>query len=468
MNAKDRPKQRASAYAKAQRASLLVFTRAERTSRGMRFFYDVDGKTYTHFHSFDWKSVTLEPEVAEVVCTHVGLSFVMDLSLTCLPKEIRIEAIALPAKALAFWKKVYESMAMERLYAERLPVGFLSAKWSSGGNDARKLRKFRTASTGRVILAMSGGKESLTALKIFERMKIKPCLFYLRYPESAIEPALHWRKKVHAVLSRRFPSIVHRSDITNTVPIRRRFACKHADGFDMGEIIFGSLLYADQYDHIVMGNELSANFGNCIYEGRGVNHQYVKTLELAKDINRYIRTYLHPTFTYFSPFFGYYEYPIGQMFCSDARYFDIWNSCNMASPKAKFCCTCPKCAFTYLLVLAFTSKKLLAKYFWKDMTQDLALTKPLFQYGKSEKPLECVGEKKEVWCALEQIYKRGADTDSPTMRYFLEEVYPKVRAKLPAIRRELMKEHSDFRNVPRALRAPLRKACARILSSSPN
>ncbi len=436
------------------------------TPKGVRFFYTIDGKTYSFFHSFDWKNVKLKREDAELICTHIGLSFLIDISLTCLPKNVVIETVKLPPDALAFWKKVYSSMAMERLYVEQIPLSVLQSVWKSSPKAKRTLRPIKAPQGNGLLLAMSGGKESLTALKIFEEMGIKPALFFLQYPLSAIEPVGYWRKKVHDVLTKKYAGFRHRSDITNTLPIRKRFACRHADGFDMGEIIFGSLLYADRFSSIAIGNELSANFGNCLYGGKEVNHQYVKSLDLAKDINRYIHTYLHKEYAYFSPFFGFYEYPIAKMFTSTAQYFDIWNSCNRGTTEKKFCCECPKCAFTYIMLLAFTSKSFLKQYFWKDILQDLALCKPLFEYGDSPKPLECVGEKKEVWYALEKIHREKKDTDSPVMKYFLREVYPHIRSNMPSIGRELMKEHTNFRYVPAPLRPGLRTACRRMMTSS--
>ena len=449
-----------------KRASTLTFSDMKTTPVGVRFFYTIDGKKYSFFHSLNWKKVKLQKEDAELISTHIGLSFLIDISLTCLPKNVVIETVKLPAPALSFWKKVYSRMAMERLYVEQLPLSVLQSTWKSGNKAKRNLRPIKAKRSEGILLAMSGGKESLTALKIFEEMKLKPTLFFLQYPLSAIEPTGFWRKKVQKELTKKYEGIRHRSDITNTLPIRRRFKCTHVDGFDMGEIIFGSLLYADRYSSIVIGNELSVNFGNCLYGGREVNHQYVKSMDLAKDINHYIHTYLHKDFTYFSPFFGYYEYPIAKMFTVNRRYFDVWNSCNRGTTEKKFCCECPKCAFTYMMLLAFTSKKFLEAYFWKDPTLDLPLTKPLFEYNDSPKPLECVGEKKEVWFALEKIYKEKKDQSSPTMNYFLSDVYPKVRSRMKKIGKELMEEHTDFFYVPAPLRASLQKACRRMLHSS--
>lgn len=431
------------------RADFLNFKKIVLKKNGVRFYYLVDKKEYSFFTSFGERKITLDERQKYLVAANIGLSYLIDLAIISFPKKIIVETIKLNDDALNFWKETYEKLGMERVFKEKLPVSLLTCRWI---NEGKIISPSSTLKRGKnILLAMSGGKESLSALKIFEKKKATKnlTLFFLHYPDRN----WYWGKKVYEKLKEKYPTIKIRSEITNLSKLSKFYGYKSKDypQFVIGNIIFNALLYGDNFSYLIINNEYSSNFGNGIYHGKEVNHQYDKTIYFAKKVNRYIQKYLNKNFLYFSLFFGFYEYKITEIFFSNSKYLDIWTSCNECNSKFRFCTNCPKCAFTYLISLPFTSKEFLKRYFKKDLLKNLEIYRPLMDF-KAQKPLDCVGEKKEVWMALFQLYKQKKELDSPVMIYFLKNIFPKIKKRMKLIERELEKEHTRLVYIPKGFK----------------
>jgi len=441
-----------------RRARILIFEKIKIKNRGLRFYYLIDGKEYSFFTSFNGSKITLNNEKKYLVAANIGLSYVLDLAMISLPKKIIIKPIKLNSEALNFWKETYEKLGIERIYEENLNTSLLYANWINKSNTV--IPPLKSNLNHNVLLAMSGGKESLTSLKIFENTNTTNlALFFLHYPDKN----WYWGKKVYESLRKKYNVIKVRSEITNVSNLLKRYDCKNRGYpiFVMGNLIFNALLYGDQFRYFVINNEYSSNFGNAVYQGKKVNHQFDKTIYFAKRINQYVHKYVNKNFTYFSPLFGFYEYKIAEMFFSSPKYFDIWTSCNESNSKFNFCAKCAKCAFIYIISLPFTTKRFLKKYLRRDLLQDINLCKPLMDFS-SPKPLNCVGEKKEVWFSLYRIYKQKKDMNSPVMVYFLKNILPKIKNKIKLIKKDLQKEHTNLIYVPKKFKSLIIEKSSKI------
>jgi hypothetical protein len=433
-----------------KRARVFVFDRLRFTRDGVRFHYRIDDAEYSYFSSTRDARPTLDDHQRYLVAAHVGLSYLLDLATLCLPEKVVVRPVYLPRPALAFWRDTYQGLAMERVYAERLDVACLDAEWVSTG-DVR-IRPLRPAGGGPPLLAMSGGKESLTALKLYDDVPGFG-LFFLQYP------ARSWfhLARVHQALRERYPTFKVRAEMDRTDRIQRAYGCGDYYTFVIGQVVFHALLYGDRYPWLIVGNEHSANFGNAVWQGRPVNHQYDKTLHFARQVNAYVRKYVNARFTYFSPFFGLYEYRIAPLFLAGNRYLPLWTSCNFSSARANFCGRCPKCAFTYVVCLPWSSRAFLRRHFPVDPLDNLDLYLPLMEAGAA-KPLECVGEKKEVWLALYHVWRDGRAPRSPVVRHFVEHILPRIRPDLAALEAELKAEHTGLAYIPEEFREQVRRA----------
>jgi len=427
-----------------KRANELIFERLAFSNRGVRFFYLIDNKLYSYFSTLDNSKIELDYDTKHCIAAHIGLSYLIDLANICCPKRIKIKTIKLSPEQLDFWKWIYENIAIERAYDEKNKLLFLNTHWETFGkifdlkNTKNKVRK------KRILLAVSGGKESLTVLKIFEEAKAKILLFFFDY----LDKNSFCAKRAYAKLAKKYPLFKINSSISHTDALSKKYRCKDYSLFVIGQLIFNALLVKDEFDYLVIGNEYSSNFGNTIYRGQPVNHQFDKTIEFAQKVNTYVREFIDNDFTYFSPFFGFYEYKIAKRFFSDKKYLDIWTSCNNSNKKHNFCCQCSKCAFIYIVSLPFINNTILNKHFWKNPLKNLGLCKPLIDFDEI-KPTDCVGEKEECWLSLYKASKNRNYSSLPVVEFFGTNILPKIQQKLSLIESKINEEHTKYKYIPK-------------------
>ena len=165
--------------------------------------------------------------------------------------------------------------------------------------------------------------------------------------------------------------------------------------------IFCAVLF--DYKNVAFSNEKSANEGNVMYLGKSINHQWAKTSEFEKMFRSYSQKYLAKNVNYFSFLRKYTELQIAKMFTKYPKYFPAFSSCNKGIKTGqRWCNTCPKCLFTYLVLSPYLTEKQLLKIFGKNLLKDkkmLPLLKKLTG-EKGTKPFECVGTHQESRLAL--------------------------------------------------------------------
>lgn len=429
-----------------KQASTLIFKSTYRKANTLYFDYEVnDVPTQI------WIALSEIPSFVELafieteILSSIGMCILLEIAEIVLPKHILIN-IPSSKKRIEFWKDVYKELGRERLYIEQRNLLLLDAEWQY--SKEAEVRSMPIGFRKDVLLGFTGGKESLTAVKVLEN-KVPLTLF-------SVSPNLnYYGNKAFEVMKAFFPVLYSE---TNAWPVYKEL-CSLYDGrqycgFDVGHLVFQSCLYADIFKYVLLGNEHSANYGNTTYQGSEINHQYVKTIALAIKMNDYIHSYITPDFSYYSPFFGYSEYQIARILFSNSKYLYLWTSCNHSTMENNFCCNCSKCCFSYILALSQTSKRYLQQFFRKDMMDNLALSRPLMDFDAT-KPLDCVGEKKEVWVALYSIYSVRKDVDSPTIRYFMQHIYPTIELDLPLFTAEITGEYAIPIELPEELRHTL-------------
>lgn len=168
-----------------------------------------------------------------------------------------------------------------------------------------------------------------------------------------------------------------------------------------------SVAYIFNYKYIAFSNERSSNEGNVRYLGHEVNHQYSKTFEFENDFRKYSMRYLSNT-NYFSFLRPLYEIQISKIFAKYSKYFKIIRSCNVGQLKGIWCCECPKCLSTFMLLYPFLGVKI-TKIFPYNLYENEKL-KPIIRSLTSKyeiKPFECVGTKEEIKIALDWKSKKS-------------------------------------------------------------
>jgi hypothetical protein len=187
-----------------------------------------------------------------------------------------------------------------------------------------------------------------------------------------------------------------------------------------------------------MSNEKSANYGNVMYKGVEINHQWSKSLEFEKMFQEYIHDYISSSLEYFSLLRPWSELRIVQEFVKYPKYFHVFSSCNNnfkvyekseTNQQKKWCGHCPKCAFVFSLLSAFLTKEQLQGIFGKNLYADEALI-PLYKelLGiKDFKPFECVGTPEEVKVAMYMAHEKGEYKNDIVMKMFEKEIVPTIR-----------------------------------------
>jgi UDP-N-acetylmuramoylalanine--D-glutamate ligase len=182
------------------------------------------------------------------------------------------------------------------------------------------------------------------------------------------------------------------------------------------------------YARVVVGNEYSSNFGNVMYAGEEVNHQWSKSSEFEELFREYANRYLSPDLTYFSLLRPFHEIRIAKMFSKHAKYFPYFTSCNRSfrvhesRPDTLWCGECAKCVFVFTLLSSFLPEKDLLHIFGRNLFDDENLG-PLFGdilgFGDM-KPFDCVGTFEEARAALYLSAEKYGE--SVIMRTFLPRI----------------------------------------------
>lgn len=415
-----------------KRASILTFKNFTYINRQFSFIYSIDGKDHQIDLSYSEPSPFSE-EILYTIGFNLGMCYLLDIAEITLPQKIEIFACLQPFQ-LDFWRRLYEDVIKEKLFALKLSLSLAEISWEDKP-DGPNFKPFSINNQKEgYSICLTGGKESLALLKMLERKK-DITLFYLNL-EASVR-----RQKVFNKFQDTFRNITTISNRTEILtPLKKEYGIIFS-GVDMAHLVFNTLVFAQDYTSVLIGNEYSSNFPNEIYQGYAINHQFVKTIEFAKRINKYIHTFVTKNYSYYSPFFALYEYRIADILFSDDNYFDIWTSCNQTNTNLNFCSNCHKCAFTYLISRVRREEQFLSQFFSRDLLEDVELFKPLIDFV-GEKPLDCVGDKKEVWVALYTLMKKG--TENKVITYFKENILPQISHEID----DYVTEVTSIQSVP--------------------
>jgi len=321
----------------------------------------------------------------------LGISY---YKLYCPPKIVI--SFPLSRDQANFWNVVYKKGLGEFLYRNKLNPKHLAKFPYSKINTVSKRIKVHD----RVLLGIGGGKDSIVAAGLLVNFDTTPFLVETQkkdvISERIIEEIGRPSLKIQRILD---PKIfeIHDGAYNGHIPISAIFAF-------LGILV--AAIY--EYKYVVVANEHSSNFGNLQYRGEIINHQWSKSIEFEALIQEYTRKFITPDITYFSLIRQFYEIRIAQMFAEQKKYFPLFTSCNKSfkifkeRPNSLWCGECPKCAFVFLMLAPFLSKKEIISIFRKNLLADNSLI-PLFQdllgFGKL-KPFDCVGTFEESQAAL--------------------------------------------------------------------
>jgi len=339
-------------------------------------------------------------------------------------KKIIVRAGFLDKKQIKWWKDILINGMGQYFYENK--IDFTSSNFvgivSSG---SLKVKKGKVAGKG-ILIPIGGGKDSAVTLELMKKFKKDVDCF-------ALNPVANV-KEMFKVSGYKKMIVVERKIEEKLLLLNRKGYLNGHTPF-VAYLSFLTVLVSVLFNKkfVVFSNEDSSNEGNVKWLGYEINHQYSKTYDFEKKFREYCSSYLVNGLEYFSVLRLLYEIQIARVFSYMKDYFPVFLSCNEAhktysgtkKKTGKWCGSCSKCLFVYMILYPFVSKDELLSIFGSDLFEKkelLTILKELI--GEKEvKPFECVGTRKEALVALYLSYKKGED--SYLLKYFEKNILPK-------------------------------------------
>ena len=234
------------------------------------------------------------------------------------PKEIVIENNFLTKNQAEFWNTVYTKGLGEFFYKNDIDFRGL-IQFPSARQNSEKAISFPRKD--RTFLGLGGGKDSIVAAEILKKQNKDFDLFTVGTSEIQEGVANLIGKKPILIKreldSKLFELNKEKGVYNGHIPISIIYAF-------LG--LLASVLY--DYSSVVVGNEKSANYGNVIYLGEIINHQWSKSEEFEKLFNEYVGKYITESVSYFSLLRNMSELEVMKEFVKYPKYFKAFSSCN--------------------------------------------------------------------------------------------------------------------------------------------
>ncbi len=344
---------------------------------------------------------------------------------TCLPKTIDIRSGGLVAEQAAFWNEVYENGLGEFFYKN--DINFHGLIQFPATATIKRNPEPSTSTSTSTLIPIGGGKDSLVTTELLKSGHFDCTLLRIgQHPliDATAEEAGLPLWNVKRALAPELFALNAEGALNGHVPI--------TGYLHFLSIVIG-LLSGQQ--NVAFSNEESAEEGNVEFHGKMINHQWSKSLAFERIFQSYVSTYVTQSVTCFSLLRTLSELKIAELFCTYPQYLPLASSCNRnwqilsKDPhRPRWCGTCPKCAFAFVLFSAFMSKNDLEGMFGGNLFEDETLL-PLYRelLGLSgHKPFECVGTPEETAAAFILAHNRGEMEGTAAMKMFLEEAMPAI------------------------------------------
>ena len=334
--------------------------------------------------------------------------------LTCSP-IFRIKNFSLTESQQIFWKKLFFNGLGEFFYLNGLNPDEDSLVKFEFENTAHLLKRDFDVENSLVI-PIGGGKDSAVTLQILldGGFNVAPFIMNSRLAtEQTVQTAGISMGNVLEVKRVLDPELIQ----------------LNKKGFFNGHTPFSALLafvtvfvaVLSRKKHIALSNESSAN--EPTIPGTKINHQYSKSLEFENDFRNYLNSNVTSSVNYFSFLRPLTELQIASLLAKNKKYLPVFKSCNVGSKTDIWCGVCPKCLFTFIMLLPFLEYNDIVEIFGKDLLGDENL-KSYFEELTgiaTVKPFECVGTIEEVNIALFHFVKNKDYSDLPVLaKYFVD------------------------------------------------
>lgn len=374
---------------------------------------------------------------------HLHLMLGISYYKAAVPPEIVVETGDIDGETARFFDEVYLKGLGEFAYRNGL---YLKGRIRFPYNPAAQATPSLIPLVRRTAVPVGGGKDSVVSLEALRSVHEPMVLFSLgefrairQVAETSGLPLITVKRR----LSSRLLELNSQGALNGHIPISAVIAFV----LPVCAILYG-------FDSAALSNERSASAGNLDYHGMDVNHQYSKGLEFETLACRHFKSHLLKHFDYFSFLRPLSELQVSRLFSLSTAYHGVFTSCNAAFKLdegrriERWCCRCPKCRSTFLLLAPFLEKDRLAGIFGHNLLDDedqIAGFEELMGV-RGFKPFECVGEPDEYIAALLLLAKKEEWQEDRIVRHFRAEVLPTLAEPDGVVRHAL--SFSDRHIIP--------------------
>jgi len=377
------------------------------------------------FRGKAFSAMNMTGETARSLAFHIGMvEMISYWKAFCCP-QILIKPYRLNKVQLSWWHKLYLYGLGEFFFTNGIPpdtagdFSLASAAGSPplpGAKDTRNDPAEKEASHGKsyrdnkdlagddpVIVPVGGGKDSVVTLELLrQQYKILPLVVNHRGATRRVIEVAGLPGDDTISIDRTIDPLLLELN-------QRGFLNGHTPFSALLAFISSLAAYAHDARHIALSNESSANEPSI--PGTRINHQYSKSFEFEQDFRTYLNQHIHPNINYFSFLRPLNEIQIAGLFSGMEKYHRAFRSCNAGSKNDTWCCHCPKCLFTCIILLPFMQPAKITNIFGDDLLDKPSLTGTLNQLTgfAATKPFECVGTMDEVNATLSHFIDASHD-----------------------------------------------------------
>ncbi len=385
----------------------------ERGGLNINFHFNL-GDRY-HFHpslfipreNWAFDDEVLQPLLPSLVF-HIGMIELISYWKTACPPKLIIKPARLAPEQVEWWKKLYFMGLGEFFYLNSISTNANSFMEITA--EGEFFPSLATPDVGAgVIIPVGGGKDSAVTLDLLKTaFDTLPLVLNARGATSSVINASGIPSGRALLMNR------------NIDPLLLEL---NAKGLLNGHTPFSALLafisltaaLLTGRKFIVLSNESSAN--EATIPGTRINHQYSKSLEFEDDFRSYVSKYITRDIEYFSFLRPLNELQIAWLFSHLPAYHGVFRSCNAGSKTDTWCCSCPKCLFTFIILSPFLGLDRLSAIFGKNLLDQPSMAEILRQFtgAADEKPFDCIGTISEVNLALCEAVRMQGEKPLPAL-----------------------------------------------------
>lgn len=374
-----------------------------------RYRGDVVGETRVFHERVDFRATGSSSRPSETLLRLLSLAVGLSYFKATRADAVRV-SFPLSAAEESYFRVLIENGLGEYAYVNDA-LWKLTPSVSAPRRDAEGALG-RPSAPGRPLVAVGGGKDSIVTIEALKRGGHRPLLYSVN-DRGSIRASVAASGLDYLTVSRTIDPLLIQAN-------REGAPNGHIPVTAINSLI--GLITAELTDSgpVIFSNEESADYGNLLWYGRQINHQWSKSLEYEDLLRETLDAEGIAPDRFFSLLRGYRELEIARDFARHPEYYDSFTSCNRAyliSPEdrsSSWCCACPKCAFVFLLLAPYIPRDRLVGIFGKDLLDDPSQQDRLADIlGLGlHKPFECVGEPSEAVEALAMLDRGGEWDDS--------------------------------------------------------